>query len=255
MTLREKLLKETINPKFKLGHKAEAVLKALEKFTTTGEIDDSIVEGFTQHGHWIGVYKTEEVGEHNEILRGHVLPKERRTKIDSKGNIHLLTSFKSIDKKSEIDLPYKSIGGILSAPLCKSLIAPSLTQINGKAELDNAKKVLLPKLRKVLGPLCLNKINELDLPELQEVRGTLNIYRASELTAPKLKEVDYIKYESLPKEQRLRIIKTLSEKSLKSFKRSTYIETWLDEIDQELGKRDIIKSLNLKSKAKEISIE
>jgi hypothetical protein len=254
MTLKEELLKETTNPIFKLGKKASKVLEALETFKKTGRIPEALVEGFTQHGNWIGVYGAAEIEMHNSILQGTILPKERRIKTDEDGYTHLLTSYRNIDKGQKIDLPYKSIGGILSAPFCSSLSAKNLTHVNGKMELEKATKVDLPKLKIVKGPVSLPRLKEANFPNLKQVLGILNIYRSTKLNAPKLQEVKHARLETLSVKNKETIIKNLSTKSLKSIKESTYSQTERTIINKELGRRKVLDIIAKRGETNEITI-
>lgn len=254
MKLKEELTNNSINHGFTLSKKAEIILDALEDFTKTGIISNVLVEGFTQHGNWIGVYNAEEIGKYNSLMIGHILPKNRRTSVDKSGNVHLLTSYKNIDKSPKITLPYKTVAGSIWVPFCKELDAQSLEEVGGKIDLGSTKKLSLPKIKSIGGFINLPKVKELSLPKLERIGGILSAYRVTKAELQNLKEVKNIKLESLSINAKKKIIKNLSLKSLLSIKKSTWSDSEMNVVNHEIKKRKLLKDINAKAMMREINI-
>jgi hypothetical protein len=254
MKLKEELTKSSTNGRFKLSRRTKVILDALEDFTKTGIISNALVEGFTQHGNWIGIYNAEEIGKYNSLMLGHILPKDRRTFVDKSGNVHLLTSYKNIDKSPKITLSYKTVAGSIWVPFCKELDAQNLEKVGGKIDLGSTKKLSLPKIKSVGGFINLPKVKEASLPKLESIGGILSAYRVTKLELDKLKEVKNVKLESLSINAKKRIIRNLSLKSLLSIKNSAYNNSEVTIVNQEIKKRKLLKDISTKAMMRELSI-
>lgn len=255
MTIKEELLKETVNTNFKLCQKVEEILEAIEHFKNEGLISPILLQGFTQYGNWIGIHGAEEIEKHSNLLLSHILPKKHRIRTDKDGNTHLLTSYRNLDKIQQIELPYKTIAGSIAAPYCKKLIAKSLTSVGGKVDLEHANEVDLPNLCNVGGFLSLPRIKSVTLPKLSKIDGVLNIYRAKILKAPKLKTIKHIRFENLSTNNKKSILKGLSLKSLNSIKSSTYTTSDLEELKNEINKRKLLENIKTMGNSKRLTIE
>jgi hypothetical protein len=241
--------------------KKEKVFAALKRFQETGEIAIDLLEGFTQHGNWIGIPESNELEPNKaqpnqglHILEGYILPKEERARRDQDGHIHLLTSYRSLAKGQDIAIDYKTINGNVHAPLCKSFNAPNLETVGAEIDLRGSKNVELPALRKVGGNLHLNRVDNAYLPNLQTVYGTINIYRSKSLTAPKLTSTKFIQLESINMQNKEEVLRNLDTTSLKSFKKYAYTSSTLKFINKELKKRTILKEIQIKGKNKGLSL-
>lgn len=242
------------NQPFELGEKAKAALKALEKFNQGGQIDDVLLEGFTQHGNWIGIYECEEIGKHSCKILGHILEKSQCTRTSRNGDTHLLTSYRNIDKGPKVEIPYTTIAGSICAPMCRQFFAPNLIEVRGKIEIDNAHKIHMPLLKSVGGFINLGRCHEINLPSLNRVGKIINAYRAKNIDLPKLKEIEYIKFPNIKIQDKKKIIGRLTIDSLKGFKDRAYEAIELQIIQDELAKRKIIESIKIRGSQKEISL-
>lgn len=243
-----------VNPTSKEDIKAKELIKALKAFNQTGEVDDILLEGFTQHGNWIGIHKCEEIKEYSYSIQGHILEEKRRTKKNKNSDIHLLTSYRNIDRGPKVEIPYTTIAGSICAPMCRQFSAPNLTKVKGKIEIDNAHKIHMPLLEFVGEFLNLGRCHEINLPNLKKVEKIINAYRAKILDVPKLKEIEYIKFPNLKIRDKKKIIGRLTINSLKRFNANAYESIELQILQDELAKRKILKSIDDRGSQKEISL-
>lgn len=226
-----------------INPRTDRLLLALKTFRNCGQIEDILLEGFTQHGNWIGIQNSKELGWDSTRLRATILPKERRTKTDDSGHVHLLTSYRNLDLSSkQINLDYKTVAGAIIAPNCKVFKAVSLTHA-GAIELEKVTQAKLPLLEKVDNSIFLPNIKELNAPNLTTIDGVLNVYRATAVNIPKLKNVKGLSFESLDLKNKRSIFRNLSNQSLLLIKTSTHTPPSLNIINTEINKRLLVKNL------------
>jgi len=257
LSLLEILKKEAINHSFEIPKETIGPISAIEKFNSSGEIDQAILPGFDQTGKWVGVWQNPYTKAFEEKLRDYTLPEHRRISINGKGETVLNTSYIETTGSNSIKLSFAHIKGIINLPKTKEFFAPNLQSVGGSVLLGHCKKCDISRLKIVLGPLHLGSLLEVTLPQLHTIQGPANFYSAQKLRLPALKHAQNFTLPHCPNNDKKKIIQGLSLESLKSWNEHNYELSTQELLRDELKRREIIthiRSLSQKERGDEITL-
>jgi hypothetical protein len=164
------------------------IVQAIDHYTRTGEIQDTLVPYFTQNGRWFGNRRNwrKSMSKRAAILMANAfLHSSRRTALNTRGEPILLTSFRWRRRRS-VTIPWYEVRGAVSIKSLESITAPNLRAVSGDFYSCTDEEVNLPNLTSIGGDLDMHETLNLHAPVLAEVGGGLFV---AEPDLPRLNSV------------------------------------------------------------------
>lgn len=160
--------------------------EALRVFRSTGEIRDSLLVFFNQHGEWSGPWTSfnTDFGD----LPQQIIPKERLVKICEAGRSVLLSSFINLSEET-IEIAHHHVVGYLNASRTREFHAPNLVTVEAGMAIALASVFHAPRLEKITGECFAVSVVIFNAPELKTVKGKLDVDTAIVFFAPNLERV------------------------------------------------------------------
>jgi len=182
----------------------EKIKRAVAHFEKCGEILPALYPYFDQRGRWCGVgmeikdsqwmseatQKSWKNISENQGLKTARIPKDKLTRTDAQGGIHLNTSFIESGKENAtqtLSLPFCSIKGDVITK-SSQVVAPNLVKIQGHFRPKRLCTLDLPQLKEIGRDLHLSDMQNLNAPNLESVGVNLK-FESSKPLPPKLKYV------------------------------------------------------------------
>lgn len=183
-------------------------IESIEHYTRTGEIQDNLVPFFRQTGRWVGDcrnWSKQTYRMASSIMHQAVLPCERRTTVNARGESILRTSF-HWRKRRDVVIPWFEVLGSIKIRSLEGISAPNLRSVGGDLYSCTDSEARLPNLQRVGGDLdlqgCPNPsvpmltavggsllVIECDLPNLETVGNRFWGFWSNSLNLPKLRSV------------------------------------------------------------------